>query len=173
MTVSNAAYFKTFYDSTRAMGEKVISSDFAFEIEGFEGSYLLCKQAPWPELAPAGEIEVPTLLGGTMWQPQQLKYAQQGQIGMFETVAGHLDRMMVDLIRRGGTYAGGGVTFNAKIYEGTPEKFLRAKRIVDAFIQLDNPDRDWENRSQPLIFNGTLFFHYFGEVIPGNSGDYR
>jgi len=92
---------------------------------------------------------------------------------MFETIAGHLDQMMVDLITKGGTYASGGATFNAKIYEGTPEKFLRAKRIVDAFIQLDDPDRDWENRSQPLIFNGTLFFHYFGEIIPGNSDDYR
>jgi len=167
MTVSNTAYLKGFYDASRAMGAKVVSSDFAFEIEGFEGNWLLCKQAPWPEISPAGEIEVPTPLGATMWQPQQLKVAQQGQIGMFETTAGHLDQMMVNLI------ANGQATFNAKIYEGTPEKFLRAKRIVDAFIQLDNPDRDWENRSQPLIFNGTLFFHYFGEVIPGNSGDYR
>lgn len=166
MTLSNAAYLKGFYDSTAALGAKVISSDFTFEIEGFESNYLLCKQAPWPELSPAGEIEVPTPLGGTMWQPQQLKVAQQGQISMFETVAGSVDKMLVDLIVRGGT-------FNAKIYEGTPTKFLRAKRIVDCFIQMDIPDRDWENRSQPLMFSGTLFYHYFGELIAGNSGDYR
>ena len=166
MTISNAAYLKGFYDSTAALGAKVISSDFTFEIEGFESNYLLCKQAPWPELSPAGEIEVPTPLGGTMWQPQQLKVAQQGQISMFETVAGSVDKMLVDLIARGGT-------FNAKIYEGTPTKFLRAKRIVDCFIQMDIPDRDWENRSQPLMFSGTLFYHYFGELIAGNSGDYR
>lgn len=173
MTVSNAAYLKGFYDTTRALGAKVISSDFTFEIEGFEGNYLLCKQAPWPELSPAGEIEVPTPLGTTMWQPQQLKVAQQGQISMFETIAGSIDQMLVNLITRGGTYASGGATFNAKIYEGTPTKFLRAKRIVDAFIQMDVPDRDWENRSQPLTFSGTLFYHYFGEIIAGNSGDYR
>ena len=166
MTVSNAAYLKGFYDTTKALGAKVVSSDFTFEIEGFESNYLLCKQAPWPELSPAGEIEVPTPLGGTMWQPQQLKVAQQGQISMFETVAGSVDKMLVDLIARGGT-------FNAKIYEGTPTKFLRAKRIVDCFIQMDIPDRDWENRSQPLMFSGTLFYHYFGELIAGNSGDYR
>ena len=166
MTLSNAAYLKGFYDSTAALGAKVISSDFTFEIEGFESNYLLCKQAPWPELSPAGEIEVPTPLGGTMWQPQQLKVAQQGQISMFETVAGSVDKMLVDLIARGGT-------FNVKIYEGTPTKFLRAKRIVDCFIQMDIPDRDWENRSQPLMFSGTLFYHYFGELIAGNSGDYR
>ena len=90
-----------------------------------------------------------------------------------ETVAGNIDQMLVELITRGGTYPSGGGTFNAKIYEGTPQKFLRAKRIIDAFIQMDIPDRDWENRSQPLLFSGTIFYHYFGELIPGNSGDYR
>lgn len=173
MTVSNANYLKGFYDATSALGAKVISSDFTFEIEGFEGNYLLCKQAPWPELSPAGEIEIATPLGATVWQPQQLKVAQQGPISMYETIAGSIDQMMVDLITRGGTYANGGATFNAKIYEGTPQKFLRSKRIIDCFIQMDIPDRDWENRSQVLTFSGTLFYHYFGEVENGGSTDYR
>jgi hypothetical protein len=166
MTVSTSALLKGHYDATRAIGAKVISSDFAFEIEGFEQNWLLCKQAPWPEMSPAGEIEVPSPLGGTIWQPQQLKVAQQGQISMFETAAGSIDNMLIDIITKGGT-------FNAKIYEGTPQKYLRAKRIVDCFIQMDVPDRDWENRSQVLTFSGTLFYHYFGEVIAGNSEDYR
>lgn len=166
MTVSTAAYLKGHYDATRALGAKVISSDFAFEIEGFEQYWLLCKQAPWPEVSPAGEIEVPSPLGASMWQPQQIKVAHQGQITLYETVAGSIDDMLVNLIARGGV-------FNAKIYEGTPQKYLRAKRIVDCFLQLDNPDRDWENRSQVLTFTGTLFFHYFGDVLAGNSGDYR
>lgn len=173
MTVSNASYLKTFYDGTTALGAKVVNSDFCFEIEGFEGKYLLCKQAPWPELSPAGEIEIMTPLGATMWQPQQLKVALQGQISMYENIAGDIDQMLVDLITRNGTYANGATTFNAKIYEGTPKKFLRIKRIIDAFIQMDTPDRDWENRSQPLMFSGTIFYHYFGEVIAGNSKDYR
>jgi len=166
MTVSNAAYLKGFYDSTVALGAKVVSSDFTFEIEGFEAQYLLCKQAPWPELSPTGEIEISTPLGATMWQPQQLKVAQQGQISMYETVAGHVDQTLIGLITRRGL-------FNAKIYEGTPQKYLRAKRIIDCFLQMDVPDRDWENRSMPLLFSGTLFYHYFGEVIPGNSTDYE
>ena len=66
MTVSNAAYLKGFYDTTKALGAKVISSDFTFEIEGFEQNYLLCKQAPWPEMSPAGEIEATTPLGTKM-----------------------------------------------------------------------------------------------------------
>jgi len=166
MTVSTAALLKGHYDTTRALGAKVISSDFAFEIEGFESNWLLAKQCPWPEISPTGEVEVPTPLGATMWQPQQIKVAQQGQISLLETVAGTIDNMLIDLISQGGT-------FNAKVYEGTPQKYLRAKRIVDCFIQMDNPDRDWENRSQVLTFSGTLFFHYFGDVTPGNSGDYR
>ena len=166
MTVSTQQILKGHYDATRAAGDKAINSDFAFEIEGFEQNWLLCKQAPWPELTTQGEIEVPSPLGGTLWQQQQLKVAMQGPISMFETTAGTVDKMMLDLIRRGGF-------FNAKVYEGTPLKYLRAKHIVDCFIQLDTPDRDWENRSQPLTFSGTLFYHFFGEVIDGNSADYR
>lgn len=166
MTVSTGKYLKNFFDVSNAMGAKAISSDFAFEIEGFEQMYLLCKQAPWPELTPGGEIEVPTPLGTKMWQPQQVNTAQQGPISLMETVAGSIDNMMLGLLARGGT-------FNAMIYEGTPQNFIRAKRLQSCFIQLDSPDRDWENRSQILLFSGTLFFHYFGEVISGNSKDYR
>jgi hypothetical protein len=39
---------------------------------------------------------------------------------------------------------------------------------VDCFLQFDNPDRDWENRSAATTVSGTLFFHYFGDKIPGN-----
>ena len=74
--------------------------------------------------------------------------------------------MLVDIITNGGT-------FNAKIYEGTPSKYLRYKSIRDCFMKIDDTDRDWENRSQPLLFSGTMFYHYYGEVSEGNSTDYR
>jgi hypothetical protein len=166
MTISNANYLKGFHDTTRALGAKVINSDFTFEIEGFEANYLLAKQAPWPELSSAGEIEVPTPLGAAMWEAQQIKTNQQGAITLMETVAGSIDNMLLGIITNGGK-------FNAKIYEGTPQKFLRAKRITDCFLVMDNADRDFENRSQILLISGTLFFHYYGEVIAGNSGNYR
>ncbi|NYT68801.1 hypothetical protein [Pusillimonas noertemannii] len=166
MTVSNANYLKQFHDAGQALGAKVINSDFTLEIEGFEQNYLLCKQAPWPELSPSGEIEVPTPLGAAAWEAQQLRVNHQGQVAFMETVAGSIDQMLVDII------AGGG-KFNAKVYEGTPQKYLNMKRIVDCFMVMDNPDRDWENRSQVLLFNGTMFYHYFGEKEAGNSSDYR
>lgn len=96
-----------------------------------------------------------------MGAAQQVKINQQGQITLMETKAGHVSRMMLNLIRSGGK-------FNTKVYEGTPSHFSAAKPIYDCFIQLDNPDRDWENRSQALNILGTLFFHYFSEEIPSN-----
>ena len=167
MAVSNAQYLKTLYDVTKSLGDKVVNSDFTLEIDGYEQNYLLCKQAPWPEVSPGGEIEVSGPLGSGHFVPQQLKVHQQGQIAFYETVAGSIDNMMLGLLT-GGRKA----RFNARIYEGTPQNFLKAKRIEDCFIQLDNPDRDWENRSQVLMFTGTLFFHYYGEIQDGNSGDY-
>lgn len=162
MTVSTATYLKGFYDKTRALGAKSVNSDFTFEIEGYESSYLLAKQAPWPVLSSAGEIDIATPLGANMWQPQQLKVAQQGQVALHETVAGAVDSMLLDILTKGGI-------FNAKVYEGTPQKYVRYKRLEDCFLQLDSIDRDWENRSQVLIFQGTLFFHYFGVTVRGGN----
>lgn len=166
MTISVGTQLKAFHSTGKALGAKAISSDFAFEIEGFEQYWMLCKQAPWPELSTAGEIAVPGPLGSETWDNQQLKINGQGAISFMETAAGSVDQMLIQLITSGGK-------FNAKIYEGTPEKFLRAKRVTDCFIQMDAADRDWENRSQILMFSGTLFYHYFGEIIPGNTNDYR
>lgn len=166
MTVSNAAYLKSFFNTAKASGSKTINSDFALEIKGFESSWILTKQCPWPAVSPAGEIEVSGPLGSGMWEAQQNKTNQQGQVSFMETTVGSIDQLLINLI------AGGG-KFDATIYEGTPEKYLRAKPIYDCFVQVDNPDRDWENRSQILLFTGTMFFHYFNEIIPGNSIDYR
>ncbi|MBK5646834.1 MAG: hypothetical protein I4N51_06805, partial [Acinetobacter sp.] len=105
-------------------------------------------------------------VGGAVWEAQQVKTNQQGAVAFMETVAGDVDQMLVDIIRNGGY-------FNGKIYEGTPQKHICYKRITDCFIQMDPVDRDWENRSQVLTFAGTMFYHYYGEVVDGNSKDYR
>ncbi len=155
MTVSSAAYMKQMFNTTVAMGDKAISSDAYFEIEGFESLGILIKQFPWPTLSPGGEIEVPTPNGGTMWQPQTLKVAQQGAVTFMETQSGHIQAFMEEIIGAGGR-------FHAKVYEGTPDDYKRVQKIRSCFVVLDNPDRDWENRAQILLVSGTLFFHYFG-----------
>lgn len=166
MTTSNGAYLKGFHDKTRALGRKSINSDFTFEIEGYEGLYLLAKQCPFPTLTSTGEIEIPTPLGSTMWEAQQTKIAQQGAVSFLETVAGDIDQALINILAQG-TY------FNAKVYEGTPMRYVRYKRFEQCFLQLDAVDRDWENRAQPMLFTGTMFFHYYGETVQGNSTDYR
>lgn len=167
MAVSNAQILKGNYDVTKSMGDKVVSSDFAFVVEGFEELWMITKQAPWGMLSAAGEIEVPTPMGAAMWQSQQLKVNQQGSITLMETVAGHID----DGLRKILTNSSG--SFNATVYEGTPERYIRSQFYEDCFLVLENPDRDWENRSQIMTLTGTLFFHYFGEGDKGNSKDYR
>lgn len=156
--VKSGPYLKGIYNSTSALGDKVISSDAYFEIEGHEEMGLLIKQFPWPELSPGGEIEVPGPCGMGMWQPQQLKVHQQGQVSMMETQSGHIQSLMDQLV------FDNGARFNAKVYEGTPDDYTRVCDIRNCFIQLDNPDRDWENRSQIMMITGTLFFHYFGNL---------
>ena len=154
--VKTGAYLKGIYVATAALGDKVVSSDAYFEIEGFEQIGLLIKQFPWPELSPAGEIEVPMPNGAARWQPQQLKINQQGQVTFMETQTGHVQAFLEQVIFNSGA------RFNAKVYEGTPDDHTRVCSIRDCFIQLDNPDRDWENRGQIMMISGTLFFHYFG-----------
>ncbi len=161
MSVSAPEVLRGYYNAIKALGDKSVNSDAYFEIEGYESLSLLIKQFPWPIMGPAGEIELPTPMGGKMWQPQQLNNALQGQISFTETRSGMVQRFLSDVVAKSG-----GI-FQAKVYEGTPDRFTRAVRLRDCFFQPDSTDRDWENRSQVTLINGTLFFHYFGETLPG------
>lgn len=162
MAISNAAYLKQFHDITVGLGHKSVNSDFTIAIDGFEQYYMLTKQCPWPILTASEAIEVPTVLGAAIWEKAQVKFNQQGAIAFQETVTGHIDKLLIDLITKGGE-------FDATIYEGTPQHFMSAKKIIKCTIQADPLDRDWENRTQVLMITGTMFYHYYGEIIAGNS----
>ena len=155
MSVNTGPYLKTLYAGAAALGDAAVSSDAYFEIEGHEDLGLLIKQFPWPVLSSAGEIEVPLPMGMSKWQPQQTKVNQQGGVTLKETKAGHIAAFLEEVIASGGT-------FNAKVYEGEPNNYTRMCKIRDCFLVMDNPDRDFENRSQILMVSGTLFFHFFG-----------
>lgn len=157
MTVSNLAYLKEVFDATVALGDKIVSSDAMIVIEGYESLSLLIKQFPWPILSPQGEIEVAGPMGTKTLQPQQVGTAMQGPISFFETKKGHIQNMIEQVINSGGL-------FDARIYEGTPENHSRSARIKRCFFQLDNPDRDFENRSQLMMISGTMSYHYHGEA---------
>lgn len=163
MVVSTGQQLGALHAQITAKGLKVVNSDFAFQIEGFESMWMLTKQCPWPELSVGGEIEIAGPQGSGAFQPQQAKAFLQGPISMYETRSGEVDATLMALLTNKEA------RFNAKVFEGTPDGFLRAKLLRDCFIQLDAPDRDWENRSQVLTFSGTLFYHYFGESIEGSG----
>ena len=163
MTVSSQDVLKSFHNASRALGTKSINSDAYFEIEGHENLSLLIKQFPWPTIGPSGEIEIAGPLGSLGYRPAQLKTGQQGPVTFTETVSGHVMGFMESVIASG-------AEFNATVYEGTPGNFARAYKLVDCFFVPDQPDRDWENRTQLTLINGTLFFHFFGDKEPGGSG---
>jgi hypothetical protein len=161
MAVSSAEVLKGYHNLARAVGDKSVNSDAFFVIQGYEQLGILIKQFPWPTLGVGGEIEIALPGGSKAFQSQQANPALQGQVTFTETSKGHVHKFLLDILKKGGK-------FNATVYEGTPDRFHYAKKIVDCFFQPDQGDRDWENRSQITTVSGTLFFHYFGDDVPGN-----
>jgi hypothetical protein len=162
MTISSAAVLGGFYNATKALGTKSINSDAWFEIEGNADLALLTKQFPWPTIGSMGEIEVALPSGGKTWMGQQVNTAQQGPITFTETKGGRVMKFMKDIVAAGGE-------FNSTVYEGTPDKFTRAYKLVGCLFVPDASDRDWENRSQLTLINGTLFYNWFGSELQGND----
>lgn len=161
MTQSTGSYLESMANTIAAYGDKALSSDAIFVIDGWEHMQLLCKQFPSPVLSTGGEIEIPEPNGSMGWQQQQTKTAYQGPVTFHETVKGTAREFFETVIQRGGR-------FNASVYEGTVEKYTRIDKLKRCFLQIDPADRDWENRAQVLQFSGTLFYRYFGEWVKGN-----
>jgi hypothetical protein len=161
MTLNTDTYLGQALNQLQTFGDKSISSDATMVIDGYEQHRILFKQFPQPTLSTAGEIEIAGPMGIATWQPQQAKINQQGQVSIYETVDGAAEKLLRAIMAQGGR-------FDATVYEGTLEAHTRGWRIYKAFIQIDNPDRDWENRGQVTMLSGTMFFHYTGETLPGN-----
>lgn len=161
MSVNTGTYLKSLYSTAQALGEKMISSDGMIEFTGFESMALVIKGFPWPVLASGGNIEVPMPLGIAQSIPQQIKVNQEGEVEMQETAVGSVSNMLLQMIAAGGK-------FNAKVYQGTTTDYRFYLQIYDCFLVCPPVTRDWENRGSIVTINGTLNYHYFGEVIPGN-----
>lgn len=164
MTISSAKVLGAFYNAAKAIGTKSINSDAYFEVEGHEHLGLMTKQFPWPTIGSQGEIEVSMPLGGKTWLGQQINTAQQGPLTMTETVGGIVMQFMKAI-----TTNNAGGEFNATVYEGVPDKFTRAYKLRGCIFVPDAVDRDWENRAQLTLINGTLFYNWFGEELTPNS----
>lgn len=160
MAVSTGSVLQSMSNRTLQQGYKLINSDFALEIKGFEHTHYLAKQAPWAVVTPGSEIEVPMPNGQKHWQPAQGKGHQQGAISLLETESGHIEDLLQKLLVNGGR-------FDCKVYQGTPEKYSYYKVYTDCFMVLEPVDRDFENNTQVLMYAGTMFYHYYGETVRG------
>lgn len=161
MAIITADYLETNYRLSLAMGAKLNAANATFAPVGFEGMYILVKQFPHPIISGGTEIEVAMPGGGRYYEQSSPDTSFTGPITFFETEAANVQQFMRDVMTRGGY-------FDARIFEGTPERYSRSYLIERAFIKLDLPDRDWENKAMVLMLSGTINFNYFGQSSTGN-----
>lgn len=161
MPINPASYHEGQFRLTQGLGAKLNAGDMTFEPVGFAGLYLLVSQFPYPFLSGGQAIEVPEAGGGTSLEQAPLKTDFQGPFSMHETVAGSARKFFEDVIQAGGY-------FDARIYEGTPERHTSSYLIERAFVQIDPVDVDWENKMQVLRLTGTVNYRFFGKRYAGN-----
>lgn len=162
MPINTADYHERNFRLTQALGDKLNAGDATFEPIGFAGIYLLVKQFPHPKISGGQEVEVPMAGGGMYYDQSPIETRFQGAITFLETTAGSVQQFAKDVLAAGGY-------FDARIYEGTPERHIRSYLIERCFFKLDPSDRDWENRAMVLQLTGTLFGNYFGKDKAGNA----
>jgi len=162
MAVSQALYAKSIFNAMRGSGDKVMASDATFVIEGLESSRFLIKAFPMPVLTPGEGAEIPMQMGLKKWQVTQAKINQQGSFTISENVAGDAAKLTAHLMKCGGK-------FRAKVYEGTPEQFLRYYQLEECSMNAEPVDRAWDDNTTTVDITGQVQYHYFGEIVEGTS----
>lgn len=166
MAVSKAPFAKEIFDNVGSMGDKIMGSDAQLVFEGYEEFALQIQGFPMPVYTPGEGAEVPMPMGLVRWQPTQGAIHQQGGITLQETVTGVTFKALAQILNNAG-----GVHRKAKIYEGTKDRFLRFYPIYESYITLESGERNWESRTQVLNLTGTLYYHYFGEIVTGGASN--
>lgn len=154
MTVSTMAVLSRTFQNTNDIGAKAVQSDATLVIKGYEDTYLLLKQFPWPVATVSDVIEYYGPVGQKMVQPQQNKTKQEGPFTIYETVENHAGEFLKNIIAQGGE-------FDATVYAGRPDDYKRKEELKKCILVADTPDRDWENDTSPLMISGTMHYHWF------------
>lgn len=162
MAVNSAETLSGIRNQQGAADPTALNSDFYLVIDGFESIAIRCNQAPWAVLTPGEPVEVPGPMGTKTQIPSQVNTAQSGAIAFTETTTGQIDNALIAMLLNGGTW-------NATIYEGDEDKNTRGKVYENCYINCEPIDRMWENRTSPLTVSGTLYYHYYGEIVEGNA----
>lgn len=160
MTVSRQSFHSDQFNLSQAIGDRIVASDFYFEIAGNEGIALLMPNFSIPFVTTGEPIEVPLPLGQVHWQQSQLVTNFQGPVQFQETVAGHIDEFTKIINSKGGS-------FEARIYHGSPDDYYRFWPLRKCMLKLEPADVDFGNRSSLLNVSGSLSYHYFGDVKKG------
>lgn len=161
MPITNDDYFKGLYGVSKALGNRNFASDYTFVPVGFEHMALLFKSFNVPVLSTGEAVEVPLPTGIAHWQPSQIKVNFQSPVMLSETVAGHAEQFLRDVISKQNGQ------FDAKIYSGTPDRYFFVWTLRDCSMNVEPMEADAEGRTQLQMLSGTLFYHYFGEKKAG------
>jgi hypothetical protein len=153
MSVKSTAYLKSLYGSTRTPANKTTSPEMTLEVVGVDTMIFVLKGFSIPLLSPAGVIEVPMPLGGTTFQPKNIKNHFRQLVTLVEIKGGTLEKFIKD-------FATKGRFFEAFIYQGTPDNFTRKDELFRCrLLQLDQNQNGGTFRHPSAA--GTLHFHYF------------
>jgi len=162
MPVHGPEYHERQFNLVQALGDPLIAADAVLVPSGFEAVHCLIKNFAMPVVSSAGEIEHALPAGGMGYKQQPLRCSFTSAVQIKETSTFAAQTFIRDVINAGGY-------FDARIYEGTLEKYLRTYRLRSCFLTLEPAERDWENRGMLLYYSGSIFGHYFGETEPGNT----
>lgn len=162
MAITTSKFLKQHLSLSQMIGQDAINSDATLQIDGYENMYIKCKSFPDPSSGIGGNIEVPLPLGNITYLPQQAKTAFNGSATFIETESRTVGTMLDELKLKGGF-------FDAWLYQGTPEKFVNRKRLVNCFFEQTAPTvRDMQSNTELLLIEGDLSGNYFGEIEKGN-----
>ena len=156
----SSQFDKAQFDVITGLGDKAVSSDCIMLIDGHEALSLLIKQFSSPISSTAGEIETYGPFGLKMWQRQRQETAYTSSVQVQETVRGAARAAMALIDEK--RYV------DCTIYEGGgPTNFTAAIKLKKCFFKLDPAERDHESRGQVVMYSGSIFYHFFGDVIYG------
>ena len=161
MAVNTADYHQQNFRLVQALGDKINAGEASFAPIGYDGMYLLIKAFPHPSVSGGEPIQAFMPGGGSYYEQAPIDTSFSESITAYETKAGTLKQFLRDVLANGGF-------FDARIYEGSPDRHTRSYLLRRCFIKLAPSERDWENKASLLQISGTLTGSYFGEEAPGN-----
>lgn len=148
-------YFKD-YQTARAMGAAMLASNAMLVPESRPDFALLIKSFPkfLPTLNDPAEVNYGGGLQSTVASVPKTSF--EGSMTLIETDTGKGLEFAEWITIVGDT--------DFLLYDGRADRYIRVHRYYGCKVTLDVGEIDSENRSQILMYNGTIKGHYFGQT---------